>query len=312
MNLHLSISIPTFNRPQILQSNLKSLLNQVKEHEIPIYISDDSTNNKTKDIIRKYMNEYDFLFYKQNNPSLGHDSNIVQSLLNKSSEYVWLLGDSTVIADGAINQVIKIIRSFSPNIIVCNSRDRILDIKSEHIKDKDYALESFGWHTTLTGTTIYNKNVISKIQTLDLNEFKNFPHIGIIFQSLIDNCSFYWESKQLVWSHKDKQSYWSSNIFETFIIDFYRAIFFLPEQYSMELKMKIAPIHSIKSRIFDSKSLLVLRSENIFNYSKYRKFYNALKSNSSTNILIIFLIAIFPISVLKVIRIFFRKSLKAR
>ncbi len=311
MNSKIAISIPTFNRPQILESNLKSLLLQVKEFSIPIYISDDSSNDETKKIISKYIKEYEFLFYKQNIPSLGHDKNIIESLLNKRTEYVWLLGDSTLIADGAINQILKIIERHSPNIIVCNSRDRVLEIESEHVRNKDNALERFGWHTTLTGTTIYTQKSISSIEELDLNEFKNFPHIGIIFKSLIDNCSFYWESKQLVESHKDKQSYWSKNIFETFITDFYRAIFFLPEQYPLELKAKITPIHSIKSRIFDSKSLLVLRSENIFNIIKFRKFFNALQLNSNTNVIIIFLIAILPISILKFLRIFFRKSLKS-
>ena len=311
MNSELAISIPTFNRPKILESSLQTLLLQVKEFSIPIYISDDSSNDETKKIVKQYTEEYKFLFYKRNKPSLGHDNNIIESLLDKKTEYVWLLGDSTLIADGAINQIFEIIQINSPSIIVCNSRDRVLEIESEHIRNKDHALENFGWHTTLTGTTIYTQQSISSIKQIDLKEFKNFPHIGIIFKSLIEDCSFYWESKQLVESHKDKKSYWTNNIFETFITDFYRAIFFLPEQYPIDLKAKITPIHSIRSKIFDSKSLLVMRSENIFNISKFRKFFNALQSNSNTNIFIIFLIAILPISILKFLRIFFRKSLKS-
>ena len=311
MNKYLSISIPTFNRPNILDASLKILVPQARDHHVPIYISDDSNNHETQKVINKYIKQYKFLFYNHNNTSLGHDKNIIQSLLEKETKYIWLLGDSTLIADNAIGEIINLIQRYSPNIIVCNSRDRTLDCESELIQNKDYALENFGWHTTLTGTTIYSQKSTLSARYLDLKEFKNFPHIGIIFRSLIDECSFYWESKQLIWSHKDKESYWSKNIFETFITDFYRAIFFLPEQYPLELKAKITPIHSIKSRIFDSKSLLVLRSENIFNIIKFRKFFNALKLNSNTNVIIIFLIAILPISILKFLRIFFRKSLKS-
>lgn len=311
MNKYLSISIPTFNRPSILDASLQILISEAREHHVPIYISDDSNNHETEKVIQKYTKQYKFLFYNQNSPSLGHDKNIIKSLLEKETEYVWLLGDSTLIADNAITEVINIIQRCSPNIIVCNSRDRTLDCESELIQNKDHALENFGWHTTLTGTTIYSKKSILSIRNLDLKEFKNFPHIGIIFKSLIDECSFYWESKQLIWSHKDKESYWSKNIFETFITDFYRAVFFLPNEYSFEIKSNVTPIHSIKSKIFDAKSLLVLRSENIFNISKYRKFNKALRTNSNTNILIIFFIAILPITILKFLRIFFRKSLKS-
>ena len=40
--------------------------------------------------------------------------------------------------------------------------------------DKDYILEKFGWHNTLTGTTIYSKNALSFAQNLDLLECKTF------------------------------------------------------------------------------------------------------------------------------------------
>ena len=55
MNSQLSISIPTFNRPKILESNLNILIPQAETYSVPIYISDDSSNNETKMIIKKAL-----------------------------------------------------------------------------------------------------------------------------------------------------------------------------------------------------------------------------------------------------------------
>ena len=64
MNKQLAISIPTYNRTEILKSNLVSIINQAKRFNIPIYISDDSDNNRTHEMIKSYIQDYQFLFDK--------------------------------------------------------------------------------------------------------------------------------------------------------------------------------------------------------------------------------------------------------
>ena len=74
-----------------------------------LYISDDSNNKETKTIIED-MKNYNFLYYKHNLPSLGHDKNIVSCLSNKEFKYIWLMGDSMSISDNAIKNILKIIK----------------------------------------------------------------------------------------------------------------------------------------------------------------------------------------------------------
>lgn len=309
MNNKLAISIPTYNRTEILKSNLKNIISQAKIFDIPIYILDDSNNIHTSEMVKSYREEYDLLFYCHNNPSLGHDKNIIACLSLKQTEYIWLIGDSICITENSIKRVLSIIEKESPRIISCNTRDRQLKKESNHLYDKDYVLETFGWHNTLTGTTIYNKNTLQFIHELDLLECKNFPHISIIFNALNEKCSFYWENKPLIYAHKDKKSYWAENIFETFIDDFSRAIFYLPSGYSNYLKSKVIPIHSFNTKIFDLKSLLILRTENIFDFEKFKKYYKTFKINSRSNIFLIFLISISPKWILKSIRSILREVL---
>jgi len=44
-NKRLSIAISSYNRSEILKENLLLMLDEIKEFSIPIYISDDSTND---------------------------------------------------------------------------------------------------------------------------------------------------------------------------------------------------------------------------------------------------------------------------
>ena len=55
------------------------------------------------------MKKYNFLNYKHNLPSLGHDKNIVSCLSNKKFKYIWLMGDSMSISDNAIKNILDII-----------------------------------------------------------------------------------------------------------------------------------------------------------------------------------------------------------
>ena len=310
MNNNLAIFIPTYNRPKILKSNLVNIIDQAQEFEIPVYVSDDSNNKETKIIIEEYMKNYNFLYYKHNIPSLGHDKNIVSCLSNKEFKYIWLMGDSMSISDNALKNILNIIKLESPNIISCGAENRSIGIESGHIYDKDYILEKFGWHNTLTGTTIYSKDALSFVENLDLLECKNFPQISIIFKALNKKCSFYWENKTLIYAHKDKESYWQKNIFETFIDDFSRVVFYLPPEYSNHLKSKVIPIHSNRARIFDLKSLLVLRTEGIFDFKKFKKYYKTFRNNSRTNLFLIFIISVIPTSILIPIRAFNRSNSK--
>ena len=50
-NKVLSISIPTFSRPEILRENILLMLPEIREFSVPIYISDDSLDILTENMI---------------------------------------------------------------------------------------------------------------------------------------------------------------------------------------------------------------------------------------------------------------------
>jgi len=84
----LAIAIPTFNRAETLRSNLPSLILEIKEYSIPIYVSDNSANDDTKEVINELRKQYEFLFYYKNTKDLGHDKNSFYVAQLPESDYV--------------------------------------------------------------------------------------------------------------------------------------------------------------------------------------------------------------------------------
>ena len=64
----LAIAIPTYNRPNELGDNLNNILSVLIKEKIKVYISDDSLNDDTQDLVAKLRLKYDNFNYIKNSP----------------------------------------------------------------------------------------------------------------------------------------------------------------------------------------------------------------------------------------------------
>ena len=62
-NTKLAIAIPTFERAEIVDASIRSLISEIKDYSIPIYISDNSPDNKTETVIYELKKQYEFIYY---------------------------------------------------------------------------------------------------------------------------------------------------------------------------------------------------------------------------------------------------------
>ncbi len=290
----LSISIPTFNRSEILKKNILLMIEDLKPFSIPIYISDDSDDDKTKIIVCEMKKIYKYIYYTKNLKRLGHDKNIFHTISLPKSDYVWLLGDSLFFKKNSLKYIFGIIKKHRPDLISVNSELRNLDLKSRIYKNCNKVLNDLGWHLTWTGATIYSQKVISNVHKLDINKSVNFPQISIIFNHLANSCSFYWLNYNILDATKKNKSYWSKFVFKIFFEDFNSALLNLPNCYGKEIKEKVFLDHSKKTKLFNFKSLLFMRSVGIYNFNSFRKYSKFLFKHSDESYLILILILIIP------------------
>jgi hypothetical protein len=302
MKNKLSIAIPTYNRSEILKINLLLIIDELIEYNISVYISDDSTNRKTEVIYNELKEKHKNIFYFKNNTRLGHDNNCIKTILLPSETYVWYIGDSMIIKKGAIKKIIEIISIKEYDFISINALERI----NLNIEEKEYTngleiLEDLGWHLTMTGTTIYNKNKLININNLDLKKCENFPQTAIIFEQFaIKKSSLYWINENLISGNNNKKSYWHQKVFEVFLVDFKNLIIKLPDYYPINSKNKTIRKHSKLSGIFNYHNFIKYRISKIYNLNEFKKYKIYFKKYLDLNILLLFIISVFPLSVLKI------------
>ena len=301
MKISLSIVIPTFCRPEVLKDNLGIILESCKRHDIPIYISDDSLDLDTESMIQGLKANYSFITFKRNIPRLGHDENLLHSLKLPNTDFVWLLGDSTLLKEDAISKMIDFISQNHYDIILMNADAKAIDEPSKAYNNSNEILAKFGWHATFTGATIYSKNAIKLIDKINFENSKNFPHFKFIFSYLSINCSFYWVNEKLIGTRNSKiKSFWVENTFSVFIDDWESVVFNLPESYDQVNKKKVIINHSKTTKVFGLKSLLSLRILGIYNWKKYNEYEDSLSLHSNLSKTALIAIAIFPRIIIKV------------
>lgn len=294
-NSLLAIAIPTYNRAAILSENLSIMIDEIVRFGIPVYISDDSNNNETEELVWDIKKSYPYIYYNKNVPSLGHDKNCIKTLSVPDEEYVWYLGDAIIIKPGGIQEVLLQIEQYHPDFISVNTFDRVVGIPSKIYSDENLLLRELGWHLTMTGVTIYSKSVLNELDTFLTENYHNFPQVALIFQYIANKrCNFLWNDKILIAGNVNKKSYWHKDVFKVFIDDWSSCIDSLSDKYINETKEVAKVSHSLNTDLYSLKSLVSYRIHGFFSWSEYFHYFHDLRKHSKVNIGIVSLVVFLP------------------
>jgi len=262
-NALLAIAIPTYNRCEVLQENLRSMLPELLEHRIIVYISDDSSNEQTRTMIDALRAYYPLFVYRKNEPRLGHDANFFATLAMPDTDYVWYMGDSQYFNPGSLGEVLTTLSHKRPNFCFVNAN---VPDKGTYVIEGE-AVQPFlvdrTWYLTRTGATIYDRaSRALRIEETRRNSWTNFPQLGLILES----CAL--EPQRLLWigestlrfNHKKKSSYWAGSAFEVFVKDWSALIRSFPVLFDKTEQDFIIRSHGVNTGLFGLASLVFLRS----------------------------------------------------
>lgn len=307
-NKKLAIAIPTYNRHEILYEDLALILPELIQHSIAVYISDDSNNDNTQEIVNELTKQHPYIYYVKNNPSLGHDKNILRTLQLPDTDYVWLLGDSGIIKNGSIQKLLKILTT-DYDFIFINSNVKNTG-KIGKIDDIKEFLITNSWYLTLTGATIYNSNVVRFLYAKqDVKYYNNFQQLAIIFtyvSSLKTNA--YWVNECYFLNNTKKISYWYSKVFDVFVNDWTELIRSFPLVFTNDKKMnEVIFSHASKTNLFGFVNLLMFRSLGGLNIgiiiSNYKAIRIALKKYMITALVVSIIPKWFATYIIKIKRL---------
>lgn len=106
----LSICIPTYNRANCIGTCLDSIVSQFEDEHIKnnteIVISDNGSTDNTTEIVKKYQEKYNNIFYFRNEKNLGFDRNVVNVIEKSKGVYCLTIGDDDAFFENSIGNIL--------------------------------------------------------------------------------------------------------------------------------------------------------------------------------------------------------------
>lgn len=161
----LTIGVPTYRRPGTLRKIIEQLLAE-KNQNFTLLISDDSMDDATENMVKKYLHSMPNLVYIKNKKNLGFSGNVAHLYDLATTRYVWFLCDDDSVISGAIDNIIKALKKYEPVVAVFNAiwtdsfgRKRIAGVDQDVIYDN---INNFKNYQSLTRTTFLSIVVVEK------------------------------------------------------------------------------------------------------------------------------------------------------
>lgn len=296
----LAFCIPTYNRSEILEEVLEDLISKIKDYGFFILISDNFSTDDTKIIVNKFMLKYEYIIYNQQTENLGADKNIQSTLKLFKANYYWLIGDSACLKNKSLLPILNFINVEKPDAYIINVSSRVINIPSQLFVEREDLLLKLGWHMTQLPALIVSERIVDN-SYFKRYENKSFFQFGIIFEylGLQEFIKVYWDDNDYISTPKTKKinTWYPNKAWEYFMKNWADTVFSLPSSYSLETKIQCIKNHDKMTGIFSVKSLFYQKSASAYSFKIFTKYKKYIKFSNS-NLLVCFLISIFPISIL--------------
>lgn len=248
----LGIYIPTYNRVKELQICIKNFLEELKETDFDIFISDNNSTDDTEVLLKKMMRKHKQIHYIKNGIKNGNSfgSNILNLLKMINTEFVFIFGDDDIIKKGSIKTILKNLENndfLHINSEVWSSNmakkleDRRLSIyhdidyeKGDHEKvlrnsDNGYA----GFLSVIITRGEYINKELRTFRYKNLDE-EDFFHVPLLFRSIVGKKGRF-ISKPLIKYRSTNKSTFAKKEFELVFSEFPNALKRLEPFYSKKV-----------------------------------------------------------------------------
>jgi glycosyltransferase involved in cell wall biosynthesis len=273
MAKQLALVIPTYGRSKTVDKLLREMIAEAYALDVEIYYSDDTLDDSVEIVVREVSKHYPNVHYRRNTPSLGHDQNIIDSLLWPETDFVWLIGDSIRPRISELDNVLSFLRD--QDFIFLNrlagAEKNINFVAQPEIRN--FVREKL-WNQTLTGATIYGRRVRDFVRQHDFKKLPNFPHLSVILEyATIQYPAIGWISNVSIEYSQKPSSYWEDRALEVFVDDWARVIEAYPLIVPHDKLYTTLRSHSRNTNIFSLRRMLSLRSKGIFGTSAMLRPY---------------------------------------
>jgi glycosyltransferase involved in cell wall biosynthesis len=304
-NQKLAITIPTYNRAELLECSLATHVPIMSQYSIPIYISDNASSDSTKEVVEKWQQVYPLVHYHRNNENLGLDKNFEIALKMPNSDYVWLLGDGYKLTSDCVERVIDEVEKESIYDCVVVNLDNKISIPSNIYNSRNNLLEELSGLMSCLSCLVFSKELISEA---NFSRYYNsyFIQTGIIFD-YIENRSFSvcWigdvSVEELICTRLRKINWsYSDRVLEIGVEAWANLVFSLGPMYMLSSKLNATRFFGDVSGLLTYKGIFVRRSHGAITYQSVKKHRRAfLMSAGFLKLIFAYFICFIPVFALK-------------
>jgi glycosyltransferase involved in cell wall biosynthesis len=245
--MKLTISIPTYNRNEILKKNLRFLLPQLTS-DCRVLILDNHSDIPIKESLDDLIKEYPNIEIEviRNSNNIGLPANILRCFEICTDDWLWVLGDDDKVKDGAIEQILYDIKRYNENHFISYAWDepsfqRKNDLITNGINELIDSFESLGV-ILFTSASVYNvSKVIKSISYGNFFQSTYAPHLVMLFMSLGDTGKSVLSCNEIV----------INNGFDTPVNLRWDQIFFYQMILLLRLPLKPTTIYKLKNRLVE-------------------------------------------------------------
>jgi glycosyltransferase involved in cell wall biosynthesis len=198
VNELLSICIPTRNREKYLLECLTAFLPLVAPHRVPIYVSDNASEDSTVEMLERFKRErYPLLFFRRNPQNFAIDQNMADVLAMASSRYGWLFGDDDLPRHDAIEKVLSCLCG-GYKLVVVNASTHTADygrqVEERRIKLYEDRTYPEGHHNRLLADTASYITFLGALivdlaswRSVDHREFlgTDYLHVSVVYRYVV-------------------------------------------------------------------------------------------------------------------------------
>ncbi len=131
-SLLVSICIPTYQRPHLLEQAIESCLNQTYS-PIQIVVSDDSQNGATENLVLEKYKDIP-IKYRHNSPPLGQAKNVNQLFDMADGDRLVLLHDDDILLPNAL-QIMDQVWQNNPGLTVCYGKQVVVNDEGKLLEE---------------------------------------------------------------------------------------------------------------------------------------------------------------------------------
>ncbi len=161
---NLQIIIPAYNVEKYVEECVDSVLSQKTKYEFTVYIVNDGSTDKTRQVLKKYENEKRVILIDQKNRGLSGARNA--ALKTIKADYVTFVDSDDILDDGAIEALLNKAYATEADVVQGNYKRFKKDVKkyipgsdlSESSEAKPNELPGFAWGK------LYKNHLFSHLQ----------------------------------------------------------------------------------------------------------------------------------------------------